>query len=256
MVDNTWLEQYRNELHSLRVAGDVRAIRKKNMELNNRLEYVKDETEKEIFLTALYETEDVLRECRTEEKLRNGLSEYREEGGKAVSEERVTEASEKERLPIRERFELECRRAEENNPEAFLWLADFYGSQGDGNKKQRNELLKMAMDAGSQEAMLRLAKVYCEGDGWEKNPGKAHAYYDKLERTGNKEAAKGNCLLYFEEERYDRVYPYVKEMIEKGDNFDPEKDWTDASLLVVYTWRGIHYGDLQSDLENLTGMHR
>ena len=127
MVDNTWLEQYRMELHSLRDAGDVRAIRKKNMELNNRLEYVKDEKEKNIFLTALYETEDVLREYRTEEKMRNGLTEYKGETTKDTSEEKRKEESElemtskpatspaiepeREALPIRERFIRESIRA-------------------------------------------------------------------------------------------------------------------------------------------------
>ena len=103
--------------------------------------------------------------------------------------------------------------------------------------------------------MLRLARVYREGDGWEKNPTKAHNYYDKLEPE-SEEAAKENCLLYYEEERFDRVYPYVKAMIEKGRNFDPENNWADACLLVVYTLKGIHYGDLQSDLENLSEMRR
>ncbi len=272
MVDNTWLEQYREELHSLRDAGNVKAIRKKNMELNNRLEYVKDDAEREIFLTALYETEDVLRECRTEEKLRNGLTEYRVEeteeqagepsetssGGESENETDLQRATrqEKERLPLRERFELECKRAEEGDADAFFCLAEFYEGQGDGNKEQRNELLKKAADAGSKEGMLRLARVYRDGDGWEKNTKKAHEYYGKLEGAGDKEAAKEKCLLFFEEERYDRVYPYVKDMIERGENFEPDNNWEDACLLVVYTVKGIHYGELQSNLENLTEMRR
>jgi len=250
-----WLEQYREELHRLWEAGDVRAIRKKNMELNNRLEYVKDEGEKEMFLTALYETEDVLRECREVEKLRNGLTEYREEDEKEKESE-AAETTLKEALPVQVRFELECKQAEEGNAESYLWLASFYESQGEGNKEQRNELLKKAADMENRAAIMRLAKIYREGDGLEKNPKKAHAYYEKLERTGSKDAAKENCLLYFEEERYDRVYPYVKDMIERGEGFDPENSWEDACLLVVYTVKGIHYGELQSSLESLTEMRR
>ncbi len=259
MVDNTWLEQYRSELHSLRDAGDVKAIRKKNMELNNRLEYVKDDAEREIFLAALYETEDILRECRTEEKMRNGLTEYKEKA-KEEPVERSKPASAPEveprriRMTLQQEFELECDRAEEGRPESILWLARFYERQGEDNKMQRNSLLKMAAEKGNKEAMRYLARVYRDGDGCEKNPKKAHWYYDKLESEGDKEAAREHCLLYYEEERYDRVYPYVKAMIEEGENFDPENNWTDACLLVIYTVKGIHYGDLQSNLENLTEM--
>jgi len=168
-----WLEQYRTELHSLLEAGDVRAIRKKNMELNNRLEYVKDEGEKEMFLTALYETEDVLRECREVEKLRNGLTEYREEDEK----EKESEAAAEQAPGVKSEEVLKA-------------------------EQQRREV----------------------------------------------------CLRYYEEERYDKVYLCVKEMIESGGEFDPENNWTDTCLLVVYTSRGIHYGELQSNLENLAEM--